>query len=303
MGTRYEVVDDGRDRKRWAALRREGIGSSDAAAVLGISPWSSAMDIYAEKLGLYGPPDQGPPSEYARWGHILEPHVIQEFRDSTGRQVVREGRLLRSRTRPFQQTTLDARQRKPGVRSPGSLEVKTTKFDWSDGIPQDVMAQVQHSFAVTGFEWGSVAVWNRTTCEFQWLDVEPDRDYLGELNEQEAQFWDGLVNGRAPEVDDSDACAKALRVIYAKVSVGEIIDLDGAMLDVTDDLELVKTEMADLKKRRTALENVVKGAIGDAEAGLLPNGVLYTHKEQHRAESVSKATSFRVLRRKEARHG
>lgn len=303
MGTRYEVIDNGRDRARWAALRREGIGSSDAAAVLGINPWSSAMDVYAEKLGLYGEPDQGPPSEYARWGQILEPHVIEEFRSSTGRQVVREGRLLRSRARPFQQTTLDARQRKTGVRSPGSLEVKTTKFDWNDGVPVDIMAQVQHSFAVTGFEWGSIAVWNRTTCEFQWLDVEPEREYIDELNERELDFWSGLAKGEPPEPDDSDQCARALRAIYPKPLEGLVLDLDGEMLDVTDDLELVKQEMGDLKKRRTALENQIKSAIGNAEAGLLPNGVMYTHKLQHRPSTISKESSFRVLRRKEARHG
>lgn len=303
MGTSYEVICDDRDRTAWLRARREGLGGSDAAAIMGLNPYSSAMQVYTEKSGLYGDPVDRDPSEYARWGRILEPHMLSEFQSRTGRPVKREGRLLRSRSRPWQLSTLDARQTRPGVRSPGLLEVKTTKFDWDDAVPPDVFCQVQHQFAVTGWEWGSVACWNRTSCEFETYEVEAEPDYIGELIETEAKFWKGLVDGVPPDPDESDSTTRALRALYPKPIEGQVVNLDADLLNTTDDLELVNSELSELKKRKSGLENIIKAAIGDNEAGLLPNGVLYTHKLVERASYVAKASSYRQLRRKEARHG
>ena len=305
MGTRYEVICDEKDRARWLRARRDGIGGSEAAAGLGVNPWSSPMNVFAEKSGSFGDPvaNDRSPSEYARWGKILEPHMIHEFSVRTGRRVKREGRLLRSRSRPWQLCTLDARQTRTGARSPGSIEIKTTKFDWDLEVPAGVYAQVQHGFAVTGWEYGSVACWNRTSCEFDIWDVTPDAEYIGELNDTEEKFWRDCVQGIAPNPDGSDATARAIRALYPKPVEGQVIRLGAHFLDVTDDLELVKEEIRSSKTRQQELETELKAAIGDSEAGLLPNGVLYTLKLQTRPEYVVAATEFRVLRRKEAHIG
>jgi predicted phage-related endonuclease len=201
-------------------------------------------------------------------------------------------------------STLDARQyEQPGARDPGLIEAKTTKFEWDGTIPPDVYCQVQHQFAVTDWGWGSVVCWNRMTCELLIVEVKPDLDYIGELIEGENRFWQNLVAGVAPDADESEETTRALKLIYPKAIEGKIVNLDAALLDVTDDFELVKEEIKDAEDRKRALDNTIRAAIGDAEAGLLPNGVLYTHKLQHRKETVQRAADFRVLRRKEARNG
>ena len=45
------------EREAWLAGRRNGIGASDAPAALGISPFKSRGDLWAEKTGLVEPPD------------------------------------------------------------------------------------------------------------------------------------------------------------------------------------------------------------------------------------------------------
>lgn len=303
MGTSYEVIDNGRDRLRWLDKRRSGLGASDASAILGLNPFKSAMEVYAEKSGLYGTDnDDVAPSEQARWGKIFESHLLDDFRENTGRPVVRDGRLLRSRRHPWQLCTLDARQRRPGVHSLGLLEAKSTRFEWQE-LPDDVNAQVQHQFSVTGWTWGNVIVLDLMRRNTRVVDVEPDRDFIGEMVERESKFWNDLVDGIPPKPDASESAAQALKRIYRKPIEGKVIKLDAKYLDVTDDFELVKEEIGDRIKRRRALENEIKAAIGDAEAGVLPNGVMYTHKLQNRAEFVTKASSFRQLRRKEARNG
>ena len=42
----------GLTREQWLEFRRKGIGGSDAASVLGISPFRTGVDLYYDKIGL-----------------------------------------------------------------------------------------------------------------------------------------------------------------------------------------------------------------------------------------------------------
>src|SRR5690606_18657199 len=67
------------------AVRRSGIGSSDAATVAGLNRWKTPLDLYLEKRGLVEPE---PASEAAEWGTILEPTILREFARRNGLCVV-----------------------------------------------------------------------------------------------------------------------------------------------------------------------------------------------------------------------
>lgn len=73
-------------RPDWLELRKKGLGGSDAAAVLGISPFRTARDLYYDKLGIVTADDQ------ANWvalevGTLLEPLVARIFEAKTGLKV------------------------------------------------------------------------------------------------------------------------------------------------------------------------------------------------------------------------
>ena len=300
MGAAYEVLCSGRNRAEWLRLRRDGIGGSDAAAVLGVSPWSSAMSVYADKIGITEQDPNEEVSEQARWGKILEPHLVEEFRRRTGRVVQRDGRLIRSRARPWQLTTLDARQRSSDHEGPGLVEAKTTRFEW-ERIPDEHWAQLQHQFAVTGFSWGSFVVLDLMRRETTWLDVVPDRKYIAELVDYERGFWQDLIEGVPPPADGSSAFAEALLRVYPVPVVGKSVDLPADLMDGSEELEDLKARQGVDKKRRTALENQIKAELADAESGTFPDGTGYTFKAQSRAETIQKAATFRVLRYQKGR--
>lgn len=56
-----------KDRAEWLEARRDGLGASDAAAVLGISPWKTNVQLWEEKCRLVQPEDIGdkPAVQYA----------------------------------------------------------------------------------------------------------------------------------------------------------------------------------------------------------------------------------------------
>lgn len=291
----FEIIDDGRDRARWLALRREGIGSSDAPAVLGVSPWSVPLKVYADKLGEVEDSEE---SEAMRWGRILEPHIIAEFAREMGRKAARQGALLRSTRWPWMQATLDATQRRDGRDDTGVLEVKATGFragDWREGIPEHVRVQVQHQLAVTGFEWGSVAVLIGG-ARLLYADVTRDAALIEQVVQAEHDLWLRIQRHEPPDPDGSESAREALRALYPQDN-GESVSLPGELIELDRERAEIVEDLKRLDARKEAIDQQFKAAIGGATFGLLANGVTYSHRLQKREGYIVKPAEFRVLRR------
>src|SRR3972149_1892443 len=146
------------DRDSWLKARRTGLGSSDAAAILGIDRYRGPLDVYAEKLGV----ESAAQTEAMEWGLRLQPVLGQKYAEPTGRQVTDQSLPLgRTLAYPSLVASLDFLVVDP-ERGEGVLETKTTsafnREEWEDEPPIFSQVQVQHQLAVTGAQWGSLAV-------------------------------------------------------------------------------------------------------------------------------------------------
>ena len=47
-----EILSIKHNSPEWYELRKSGIGGSDAAAILGLSPWKTNVDLWEEKVGI-----------------------------------------------------------------------------------------------------------------------------------------------------------------------------------------------------------------------------------------------------------
>ena len=293
----FDVICSSADREPWLAARMSGIGSSDAPAVLGVSPFKSAAMLYAEKRGLSVDQEE---SEAMKWGHILEPHILEQFGKESGRNVWGAGDLIRSCERPWQLATLDGEQREIGSAEIGNVEAKATSFrvgDWTDGVPHHVFVQAQHQLSVTERRLCSVVVL-QFGCKLLWTDIERDDAFIDQvLIPAELEFWERVQNGDPPAPDGSKSAAEALARLYPKAIPGKVIQLPGALIEADDELLGLSGQIKELKDRKELLEQRIKEAIGDAEVGAFANGVSYTHKLQNRMGFEVKPTSFRTLRR------
>ena len=84
-------------RKEWLAVRKRGIGSSDAAAAVGLSPYKSQLELWMEKTGRDAALSEADPHDEespAYWGNILEPIVAAHYTKRSGNRV-RRARLRR----------------------------------------------------------------------------------------------------------------------------------------------------------------------------------------------------------------
>ena len=160
-------------RKDWLAYRRKGIGGSDAAAVLGISPFLTGRDLYYDKLGISADADD------ENWiakeiGNLLEPLVAKIFSERTGLKVYQKKFMFQHPQHPWMLADLDYLVEMPDGRT-AILECKTSTSNaashwWYAGkeiVPAYYESQGRHYMAV---------LWNTVV---NWRDLSPKRKASG----------------------------------------------------------------------------------------------------------------------------
>ncbi|WP_155027737.1 YqaJ viral recombinase family protein [Burkholderia pseudomallei] len=235
-------------REDWLEVRKSGIGGSDAAAAVGLSPYQSQLELWLVKTGRdenLPKPDPEDTTEAVFWGHVLEPIVAAAYTKQTGNRVRRVNAVLRHHTIPWMLANVD--REVVGNRDVQLLECKTAgEFGarlWRDGVPEYVTLQVQHQLMVTGKQAADVAV---LLCG-QKLDVhriERDDALIARLVELEAAFWRYVETDTPPPADGSESADRALRCLYPGA---------GGTVDFTDDRRL-SSAFADLVAVRADIE-------------------------------------------------
>ena len=199
----------------WLAVRRSGIGGSDVAAAIGLSPWKSPIELWEEKvLGKTQPKND---NDSMLWGRLLEPLIRGEFSRRSGLAVQPLRSMLQHPVHKFMLANLDGLVLDP-VRGPGVLEIKTAsafkQAEWDDNRCPDVyQLQVQHYLEVTGLPYAVIVVLIGGNS-LRWLTVEPDRELTENLIELERRFWQQVVTQTPPPVDGCVACTELLARKY-----------------------------------------------------------------------------------------
>lgn len=222
------------DRDQWLTVRKQGIGSSDAAAAVGLNPYKSPLELWMEKTGRdENLPKTDPNDETSPmyWGTLLEHIVASHYTKRTGHRVRRINAVLQHPTEPWMLANID--REVIGTPEVQVLECKTAGFQgsflWRDGVPEYIQLQVMHQLAVTGKPSADVAV---LICgqDLQIHRIQRDEALITKLIELERAFWHYVETDTPPPADGSDSADLALRCLYPKDS--------GATLDLSGDLEM-----------------------------------------------------------------
>ena len=278
-----KTLDLGRDQ--WLEVRKRGIGSSDAAAAVGLNPYQSQLALWLQKTGRDTAPASGPLDTSASdciqedlspmyWGSLLEPIVAAHYTRRTGNRVRRINAVLQHPEHPWMLANID--REVMGAADVQLLECKTAGIQgarlWRDGVPEYVQLQVQHQLAVTGKQAADVAVLLGGQ-ELQVFRIERDDELIGKLIALEREFWGYVERDQQPPADGSDSADAALRTLYPRDS--------GAILNLKDDL-VMNAVFSDLLAVRevlevnTALEAQLKQAIqqrmGNASLAVFESG-------------------------------
>lgn len=244
----------GMPRQEWLALRRTGIGGSDAAAVVGLSAWATPHTVYMDKLGLLPEKED---TESMRQGLDLEEYVARRFQEQTGKKVRRCNYMIRNPQYPFALADIDFRI----VSENAGLECKTTatlNLKQFNGVefPEQYYAQCVHYLAVTGAErwYLAVLVLGRGFFVFT---LERDDVEISALMEAEKRFWQRVQEQDPPGVSGHDADTEAVGVVWADSS-DEPVDLF--------DMEHLFQELRSLDEALSITQGLKNKAINEIKA-------------------------------------
>ncbi|HFK2882780.1 TPA: YqaJ viral recombinase family protein [Stenotrophomonas maltophilia] len=268
------VETKGLDRDEWLEVRKGGIGSSDAAAAVGLNPYKSPLELWMDKTGRTSANGEHAGFDDPRyWGTLLEPYVAIAYQQKTDRRVRKVNAVLQHPSFPFMLANID----REVIGSPEVqiLECKTAgEFGsrlWRDGVPEYVQIQVQHQLAVTGKAAADVAV---LLCgqELEIFRILRDEDVIARLIVLEARFWGHVETDTPPPADGSESSARALRQLYQ--GGGDTLDFSENLhlSQVLADLRALRNELETKGRQAEGLKQTLQETMGDASRAVFATG-------------------------------
>lgn len=257
------------DVTEWLEVRRQGLGGTDAATIMGANKFATLYGTWVEKTSTEPPVDKA--SDLLWFGHEVEPMLARRFEAETGIATRRVG-TLRSKSHPFMQANPD---RFTG--DGGGLEIKSTDWftdagkEWTGGeIPAHPWWQAQHCMAVSGRShwWFAALVGRRFVIAGP---VMRDEDAIAALVAAEEKFWtEHVQTGIEPAIDYASIDEAEARARFAVVDPAATVDiLDQPIPEVWQDTlaDFLSNRDAETaaKKAKDAAKARLMGLIGDRE--------------------------------------
>ena len=250
-------------RNDWLEHRRCGIGGSDVAVIMGVSPWKSLMDLWLEKTGQYV---EGIDSESMYWGRVLEDVIAKEFAIRNKLKIRRVNAILQHLDYPYMIANVD----RVIVGRKEGLEIKTghefSSQHWENGVPAYYYAQVQHYMAVTGFKLWHIAVLIGGN-KYEQFVVHRSEDYINELIAAEAEFWKLVEERTPPPIDGTKASTELIKRLYPEAEKGKEVELPFEAFELIQQYERACEEEKRIQLIKDEAVNKLKDMLGTAERG------------------------------------
>ena len=203
-------------RKTW---RKKGIGGSDAAAVLNLSPFRTKRDLYYDKTDtncVFSDEDDNWVAKQV--GHCLEDLVAQIFAKKTGYRVWQEKKMFYHPLYKCMIADVDYMFETPEGLI-GILECKTGHYlaqdKWAGNVvPIHYEYQTRHYMAVLNVNVVYIAcLFGNNEADFVYRRIERDLDIEEMLINAECDFWNNSVLAKVPPVytESADLALESIR--------------------------------------------------------------------------------------------
>lgn len=240
----------------WVNWRRGGIGGSDVAAILGLSPWASPYSVWAEKVGLI--PGDDETNEAQEFGLRAEPMLAQWFTDRTGLPVSGTQQQMSHPARTWMRCTIDGRH------DSAVIEFKTTTDPAWKTIPDYYQCQAQWNIAVTEAVgcWFGVLHMAGGRPRFHTYYMPASTADEAYLLRQCSTFWlDHVLTGTPPAIDGHDATTATLAQMWP--AADGAVQADETLRGLIADRTQARAEAARWLTLADQADNTIRAAIGD----------------------------------------
>lgn len=259
----------------WHAVRSQGIGGSEVATILGLSPWESAYTLWAKKTGRIETSSNS--TQAMEWGTRLEPAILDKFADEHPDLILRrEAGTWQNMDRAWQIVNPDAIYERPDG-TKGLVEVKTARYPdaWTDGVPIYYRTQVQWYLQAFGLSHAYVVVLfsGSDYREFEILadEFEQDRN-LAAVEEFKTRYLDTDL---APEFSEPMLSTyTTTREMHPEIDPDGEIEL-GALYE---EFLLADAELAEATEEMNRQKATILDLMGNAKRGLYKGAWVVTRQ-------------------------
>ena len=276
---------------RQRELRRNHLGSSDMAAILGVSPYSNAYNIWLDKTGQL---EEQPANDAMVAGNRFESGVLEFAEGQLGK--LRKGGVRTNKTY-YLKSHMDAVVIEPQE----PVEAKTGGLfgplvgNWgepeTDEVPEWVIVQCHvHMMCMNDTDVCHVPTFLGGRG-FNMYHVYRDHDICDAIADHAVDFWENHVVNRVPPPNEIPSLSVIKRIRHTPDKITEV---DPALVE-----EWQRSKLARLDAQK--LEDIAKAqllaAIGDAEAATYGDSKKWLTKyEQVKKAHEVKESKYRVLR-------
>ena len=272
-------------REDWLIQRKKTIGGSEAAALVGMSKYSSPYMVWADKTNRLPEKED---NEAMRIGRDLEEYVAKRFTEATGKKVRRENYMLYNPLYPHSHADVD----RMVVGENAGLECKTTntldirQFKNVE-FPEKYYVQCVHYMAITGADRWYLAVLVFGKGFFTYT-LERDQEEIDALMKAENDFWESHIENDVPPIpDEKEPTTETIKAIYSKGTQDDVVNLIGRE-NLLNEYITVKQQINVYKEKLDKIENIIKNDLREFTGGEC-NGFKVTFKNSSRKTLNSKA--------------
>lgn len=227
------------------------LGGSDVAAILGISPWRTPLDVYLDKVEGSKPITDPAKLKILERGKRLEPYVLDMLCMEKGIELVGRNNRYTDDVHHFLAAEIDAET------SDGrNVEAKTTADFYSraawgdehtDEIPVYYTAQCMHGMMIKPAPSTLLPVMLGID-DFRVYEVHRDDELIENIRAKEVEFWDRVQRRDPPPATKvSDIMRLFERDQGSAIEVGEEwVDLAKKLKFMKSKLKLMKSDADDL---------------------------------------------------------
>jgi putative phage-type endonuclease len=286
--TDADIIIRPSDRAAWLEERRRGIGASEAAAALGLSPYESPRGLYLRKVGLLPEVEE---TEAMRIGTLMEPVIAQLYQETTGNLIVRHQVFRRHPDAPHLSATIDglsAAGYPVEFKAIGHWTARALGEEDTDQVPEHWLVQAHQQMFVMGCERVDFGVLVAGQ-EFRTFTVPRDEGLIEAMLPRLGEFW-GRVGRREPPAEFLPVDARIMHVLYPGCE-GEVAltEEDAREVDAWEDCRRASAEADEAKKAHRAK---ILERLGNHAVGHLPDGRVLTRKVVQVKERTQKIRAY-----------
>ena len=272
--------------------RTKYLGGSDIGAILGLSKYRTALDVWLEKTGrIVNTVDNLP----VRFGTFAEEFVACEYAAQTSFQLIHSEEGVTHPKYPFMVGHIDRYVFESGnefgsqlFNMDGScaashlLECKTAspfnQSDWgelgTDEVPMSYLVQCLWYLAITNLERCDVAVLFGNS-DFRIYEVYRDKELEDLIIAKAASFWNEHILRDTPPTAQ---CEADYQQLFKKEISGKTVEADSHICELSNKLQLLNSEIKSKELEISQIKQTIMGQMGEAEVLTYQGQVLATWK-------------------------